>query len=225
MSFIYNGMQILRRGTTNSGTLGGFFTFGGNEIFGISNNHVLANFGFCEVGDFICRAGSDIVVGSLQCWVKLDLSQSNYLDIALFKLAPDVKPYWRMPFSHNSSPGNIRLAEEGESVYMVANNGSIKTGIINQLFTDEDLNVDLNGNNLRFLGLTEVLSTSGIPFSVQGESGSLVFGSNNDLLGILMGSSKNNSSLSYYVPFIHQNLGICAVYPNIRVWNPAKNYS
>lgn len=226
MSDIYNGMRIIRRGTTNPGTLGGFFTFGGDEIFGISNNHVLANLGQCKMGDKICKSGSQIVVGSLQCWIDINSDSTNYLDVALFKLAPDARPYWRMLLDDKTVPREIRMAEEGERVYMVTNNGSNKQGIVSQLFIDKEYLVSLGDNEYAFTGLSEVTSLSGSPFSEPGESGSLVFSiANNDVLGVLMGTNENNKARSYYVPFVHDNLGICAVYPSIEVWNPYKNFA
>ena len=213
---IGNSMQVCGQGAKKVGTLGGFFTFGGKDIFGISNNHVLANFNNCQVGDKICKAGSSIVVGTLQYWVKLN-NASNYLDVALFRLSPGIDPYWNIKGS-TSYPGNIREAIEGETVYMIKNNGSVKEGKISRRFLTEEITFMLSGSNYPFIGLIEIEALYDSPFSLEGESGSLIFSEEGDVLGLLVGTLVDGSK-SYCIPFIHHTVGINAVYP-LRVWQP-----
>lgn len=213
---IRNSIQICRKGSNKGGALGGFFTFGGKDIYGISNNHVLANFNNCKVGDTICRAGSDLVVGLLDYWIKLN-REKNFLDIALFKLSPSIRPYWDLQ-GKASYPGNIRKGLEGEKVYMIRNSGQIKEGRITRLVVDNEIIFTLLGRQYPFRSLTEIEPLYSQPFSVEGESGSLIFSEDNDVLGILMGTLYNGSK-SYYVPFVNGAVGINAVY-NLQVWQP-----
>ena len=219
MTIINNSMQICRQGATEAGSLGGFFTFGGKDIFGISNNHVLANFNECSVGDKIYKSGSQMMIGTLQYWIKLN-DQKNYLDVALFKLAPGILPCWNIPGS-TVAPGIIRSGTPGEKVYIVKNDGTKKGGEISTLFISNMITFTLSGNAFPFTGLTEITPLGGQPFSVEGESGSVIFSESHDILGILIGTIEDGSR-SYYVPFIHDNMGIKAVY-NLKVWKPLVN--
>lgn len=219
MTTIYNSMQIYRQGAFEAGSLGGFFTFGSNDIFGISNNHVLANFNDCSVGDKICKGGSELVIGTLEYWIKLN-NQKNYLDVALFKLAAGILPCWTIPGSR-VAPGIIRTGINREKVYIVKNDGTKKEGEISALFIGNTITFSLSGNAFPFTGLTEITPLGGQPFSDEGESGSVIFSEGHDVLGILIGTIKDGSK-SYYVPFIHDNVGIKAVY-NLKVWKPSFN--
>ena len=219
MITINNSMQVCRQGAIEAGSLGGFFTFGGKDVFGISNNHVLANLNDCSVGDKIFKAGSQVMIGTLQCWIKLN-EQRNYLDVALFKLAADVLPCWNVRGS-TIAPGIIRKGIPGEKVYMVKNDGSSIEGEISTLFIDDTITFMLSGNAFPFTGLTEITPLGGQPFSIAGESGSIIFSEDHDILGILIGTIADGSK-SYYVPFIHDNVGIKAVY-NLHIWKPDVN--
>lgn len=213
---IYNSMQICRKGAKQAGAIGGFFAFGGKDIFAISNNHVLANFNNCSVGDQICQAGSGIVIGTLQYWIKLN-ALKNYLDIALFKLSPGVSPYWKIPGSA-VSPGSIREAMDNEDVYMVRNDGSVKRGKITGLYSSDEIVFTISGKKFPFTGITEIEALHDPPFSIEGESGSLVFSNEHDILGVLIGAIKDGSK-SYYVPFVHGEVGIIDIY-DLQVWQP-----
>lgn len=213
---ISSSTQICRQGATEGGALGGFFTFGGADIFGISNNHVLANFNNCAVGDKICMAGSGIVIGSLQYWVRLN-DINNYLDIALFKLDPGIFPRWKI-LGNTVYPHSIRRGVDGEKVYMLKNDGSFKEGMISTLFIDEPINFSFSNKDFPFTGLTEIEPINGEPFSIEGESGSLIFSEGHDILGVLIGSLIDGSK-SYYVPFVNGKVGIKALY-NLQFWRP-----
>lgn len=215
-TMIYNGMQICRQGALEAGTLGGFFTFGGKDIFAISNNHVIADLNNCSVGDPIFKAGSEVQIGTLQYWIKLNYKK-NYLDVALFKILPEVKPWWKLPGA-KIYPDSIEEGVEGQTVYMVKNDGSIKKGEISTLFIDEEIIFTHSGKNFPFTGLTEIKPLGGKPFSIPGESGSLVFNEDDNVLGVLIGTKKDQSK-SYYVPFIHDNVGIDEKY-QLEIWKP-----
>ncbi|WP_337965999.1 hypothetical protein [uncultured Flavobacterium sp.] len=211
---IYNTMQICREGALEAGTLGGFFTFGGKDVFAISNNHVIANLNNCSVGDAIFQAGSDVQIGTLQYWIKLN-NQKNYLDIALFKLLPDIEPCWKLP-GKIIYPPSIEQGVEEQIVYIIKNNGSIRKGKVSTLFIDEEIIFTHSGRNFPFTGLTEVDPLEGRPFSIPGESGSLIYDEDYNVLGVLIGANQDKSK-SYYVPFIHDNLGIDAKY-ELEIW-------
>lgn len=216
-TMIYNGMQICRKGAVEAGTLGGFFTFGGKDIFAISNNHVIADLNNCSVGDPIFKAGSQVKIGTLQYWIKLNYKK-NYLDIALFKISPDVKPWWKLPETSVIYPDSIEEGVENQIVYMIKNDGSIKKGKISTLFIDEEIIFMHSGKKFPFTGLTEINPLDGGPFAIPGESGSLVFSEDHNVLGVLIGT-KSDQSRSYYVPFIHENLGIDEKY-QLEIWKP-----
>jgi hypothetical protein len=98
MSRLYHNSSVFRSPVGYQGKVGGFFTFPGEAgcIFGISNNHVIADINRCSEDDPIAVPGGGIV-GSLYAWIRLDLHADNTLDLAFFKLSAGVAPIWNMP--------------------------------------------------------------------------------------------------------------------------------
>jgi hypothetical protein len=213
---LYSSYQICRNNSAEAGSLGGFFTFGGNEIYGLSNNHVIANLGQCKVDDQICLSGSTQQVGLLKSWTMFQQT-INYLDIALFKLSADMLPVWRMP-SGVSRPSGIGYTLLGDEVYFIRNNGMKREGVVSELSITRNISFMLNGKPFLFTRLIEITPNGDPPFCDPGESGSLVFNSQHAAVGVIIGTDVNKSK-SYAIPFHNGNTGISSVY-NMQLWLP-----
>lgn len=80
-----NNSSIYRDPALGFGCVGGFFRFPAqNTIYGISNNHVIADFNNCQVGDPVFDIDNQ-QVGGLTHWISLDRRGINYIDAALFE--------------------------------------------------------------------------------------------------------------------------------------------
>lgn len=169
------------------GTLGGF-TLDKNEKRNahiVSNNHVLANSNRASIGDAIYSRSSVLPrhIGSLTNFVRIKFGgETNNLDLAAASLFNneyvDAK-YYR----------NVRMPRVGERVVKTGARTGTRNGIVQSV--DETVRVNYGGSVAVF---EDQISISGImpglPFSLQGDSGSFIFGDNGDFVGLLF--SGNN---------------------------------
>lgn len=201
---------IYPNGIYGRGTLGGFFSFPGNQtIYGITNNHVIANINHCQINDPVYDE-SGTVVGNLSHWKILnDNNGLNLMDVALFEYNGAAgPPRWRLPAGVREPRGFLPSVYRGH-VYMVLSDNRIRRGYISQRLTSSPIDFVLCGRHFLFTHLIEVISFDGGAFSLPGDSGSILFSSNHCVVGLIMGASLDNTR-SYAVPFIE---GILQAYP------------
>ncbi len=127
MGLLNSSTQIFANNDSGVGTVGGFFKFKDEGIFGITNNHVIANANDCNIGDAVYQYGTNALIGTLQHWVTLESSKVNYLDIALFKLYDSVQLNWVLP-DGSATPGEIVATRTNDKVSMLLADGSVRTG-------------------------------------------------------------------------------------------------
>lgn len=180
------------------GRVGGFFTFQGmgNRVFGISNNHVIANLNNCAFGDVIVN-GAGSPVGQLYGWVDLNIPGNNILDLAFFELDANTAPAWNMPGALKR-PVDFIAPHVNGSVYMVKGNTQRMGQIKN--YEPGPTSFNSHGTNIDYINLYAIESNDGAVFSEDGDSGSLIFTSNHYIVGLLVGA-RNNSTTSYFIPF------------------------
>jgi hypothetical protein len=212
------GTQIYHNAARGAGSLGGFFTFGDNDIFALSNNHVIADANNCRVGDPIYKSGSKIQIGTVYCWITLDPKNMNYIDIALAKLDSSMQPLWRMP-QGVVQPAGFAEAADGTPVYMVLSDRRINTGIVSRQSIDFPIEFNFGNIIFPFTSLIEIRSIDGGSFSVPGDSGSIIFDNSHNVIGVLIGTSADTTK-SYAIPFINGDTGIKSVY-DLEIWQPA----
>ena len=199
---------IYRNGNCGRGALGGFFTMANDEsIYGISNNHVIANINNCNVGDFIFDATGN-QIGHLTHWVPLRSNNAvNTLDVSLFKYSINEAYEWRMPVKELVKPvGYIDPLLDGY-VYMMLENNTQKWGFISASYINYTVNFSLCGSNFSFTHIIEITPFDNIPFSVPGESGSIIMSSNHCITGLLMGTNIDKTK-SYAIPFVNGILNV-----------------
>ncbi len=197
-----------------AGTLGGFVVRGG-EIFGISNNHVVAlNWGYKRVGkrgDPILQPGRydggtlKDKIGELYTWSDVILHKPNYLDVGIFKLTESWKD---LILDVGIEPIEIREAKAGEGV--------IKSGRTSGLTSAKILAVH-SVVRIHGYGIAEfddqIITTA---FMRPGDSGSLVLSDDGHfVVGLGFAGSY---SISVVNPFtkIKKAFGVSPVIPKIK---------
>lgn len=194
--------DIYQNTEAGKGTVGGFFKFpNADNIYGISNNHVIANLNNCNVGDPVFDiAGNQ--VGSLTHWFNLQPNVVNFIDAALFECRQPFQTAWRI--NNNAVPKPLGFIEPkmGGHVYLMHSNNVARWGVISNPSINTTVNFTLGDNNYPFSKLIEISPTDGIPFSSTGNSGSIIMSSNHCIVGLLVGAETGGIK-SYAVPFVN----------------------
>lgn len=211
MSILYNSTKIFRQEGGYSGRVGGFFTIYGqpNKVFGISNNHVIANLNNCQQGDVICiNNGAKPPVGKLFMWYNLDPQNANTLDAAFFEVDNHYQAAWNMP-AHMINPAGMRPPMLNENVYMniyedVSGVDAVMPTRLGRIMKQvaEPLAFSFHGTTIYFQYLYEIHSINHRPFSYGGDSGSLVFSYDNMAIGILVGGRTVEGQVGSYVSYM-----------------------
>jgi hypothetical protein len=157
------------------GSLGGFIvprTNTGN-LFAVSNNHVLADTNKGVPGDNVYYIGNNnfpVKIGVLKNYVPIKASEPNKLDLAVAELEN---------YSFNSPPSfaKYRKPQLGEKVYKHGASTGLTTGIIRSL--NYTTKVNYGGFNAVFVDQIQIATING-PFSLPGDSGSIIKGSNDN---------------------------------------------
>lgn len=179
------------------------------QIYGVSNNHVVANLNDCSVGDEISDPFGN-TIGRLTNWFILNSpNQINYLDAALFEIDAQSSVRWQLANGLTRPNGFIDARLKGQ-VYMITQRG-YQSGMITQVSTVQAQSFQLCHKIFLFSHLIEIVPRQSVPFSVPGESGSILFSSSNCIVGIIIGSDIDGSR-SYAIPFVD---GILKYYPLI----------
>lgn len=164
-----------------AGTLGCFVTdrAGGDPLI-LSNNHVLADENNGSSGDTIVQPGpadggrrSTDKIGELDRFVRLRRS-GNVVDAATATLRPDMEYYYNFLEDIGEISG-IRETplEENEVVYKVGRTTGVTKGRISAFDIDELL-VEYDMGDIEFNGQIQIRPDGNKPFSLGGDSGSLI---------------------------------------------------
>lgn len=196
-----------------AGTLGCFVKLKrSGDMRVLSNNHVLANENFGQKGDVILQPGfadggrrPGDVMGSLDKFVRLKKRGRNTVDAALAAISEKVKPY---PTALRGV-GTLKGVVDNQTDYEMVEKLGRTTGHTNGRITAFELDnlvVAYDLGNLRFDDQIEIEGVSTGPFSAGGDSGSLIFVSNEHLaVGLLFAGSdqggSNGAGLTYANPF------------------------
>jgi hypothetical protein len=157
------------------GSLGGFIvprTNTGN-LFAVSNNHVLADTNNGSIGDNIYHLGNNnlpVKIGRLKNYVPIKASEPNKLDLAVAELEN---------YAFNSPPNfaKYRKAQLGERVYKQGASTDWTAGIIRSL--NYTTKVNYGGFNAVFVDQIQIAALNH-PFSLPGDSGSIIKASNDN---------------------------------------------
>lgn len=190
-----------------AGTIGAFVKMTDNgESRLLSNNHVLADENRGTIGDEILQPGhldggqhAEDRVGALERFVRLDASAVNHVDAALGTLDDPTEVDPVIP-----GIGHVleTLApEEASDVVKLGRTTGLTRGSVSAIEVDNVI-VAFSTGALRFDGQIEISGTSAGPFSLGGDSGSLVVSSGDPrAVGLLFAGSDQGGTMGFGVTY------------------------
>ena len=171
-----------------AGTLGCWVEKNG-ELFGLSNNHVLAlRWGekqIGEVGDPILQPAPydggtlEDKIGELVEWVSVELKKENEVDAALFKPFKGVVEEKILEIGTYAEPA---MVSPNQSVKKVGRTSELTHGKI----ISDSAQIQIEGFG-KAVFVNQIVATS---FSLPGDSGSLVLDENNRVVGLVFAGSE-----------------------------------
>ena len=168
--------------STTAGTLGCFVTdrTSGNELI-LSNNHVLANENNANRGDAIVQPGPldggrrpRDTIGELQRFARLK-RRGNTIDAATALMRDSLEYYFNWLESRGELAGvRTEPLDEDELVYKIGRTTGLTRGRVNAIEVD-GLRVQYDMGVVEFDGQIQIAPADNEPFSLGGDSGSLIF--------------------------------------------------
>lgn len=206
------GLSVGLAGQVDAGTLG-FIVEDGERYYALSNNHVLANVNRAQADDPVVQPGAldrtpskSALIGALHHWVPISFQRQNEVDAAIAQIFDDLDFYegWT-----EALPGLVRGTRRAtrddldRPVVKVGRTTGVTRGKITQVEV-EPLVVEMTRrHDARFRDVIEVMGEDGVPlFSDDGDSGSLVVGSDRRAVGLLFagGDDEQGRPLTYLNP-------------------------
>jgi hypothetical protein len=212
--------------TITAGTLGCFVTKGEKKQPRIlSNNHVLAAENSGRKGDAILQPGKHDkgqqgkdTAGALDSFVRLSATGSNYVDCALASIREGIEFEKGLLKDVGQISGTAEgLPADNERVQKIGRTTGLTNGIVTA-FELDNVVVGYDLGNLRFDNQIEIEGTDDGPFSLGGDSGSLIFDSDRRAVGLLFAGGdqggKKGKGLTYGNPIqrVFEELGIKLLY-------------
>jgi hypothetical protein len=210
-----------------AGTLG-FFVEDEDAHYILSNNHVLADVNLGSPGDLIIQPGpadgpvaARNIVGVLDRFVPISFTRSNVVDCAIAAVRDglDFYPWW------NAALGapvrkirRINEADLGRRVCKVGRTTGVTHGTITQVEIDR-LQVDMGEPGAprlaSFSDQFEVVGDDGRPFSLGGDSGSLIVDQGGHAIGLLFAGGPDDDGVDLtfanYIDTVFAKLGVTFV--------------
>lgn len=198
-----------------AGTLGCFVTTSGNDRLILSNNHVLADENRATAGDVILQPGPldggrspQDGVATLSSFVPLSDTQNNRVDAAVALLDAGVQE----DGNTLTGPGLIQGVrsdpiEGGEIVLKIGRTTGLTRGRVSA-FDVDDVGVGFDMGVIGFDGQIEIEPEGDSPFSLGGDSGSLIV--DEDLRAVALLFAGNDVDVTYANPIeeVFRALGI-----------------
>lgn len=200
-----------------AGTLGAFVTRDNDDpddAFILSNNHVLADENNATRGDRIIQPGGHDgggpnrdTVARLERFVPLK-KRSNTMDAAIASIEEGLEYY----YSFLDGVGNIRGVrdeplDEGEIVYKVGRTTGTTRGRVSAIELD-DLSVEYEIGEIVFNSQIEIEPAARRPFSLGGDSGSLIVDAQRYAVGLLFAGNDVDSTYANPIQRVLDTLGV-----------------
>ncbi len=195
-----------------AGTLGCFVGKGEKKQPRIlSNNHVLADENSGRKGDAILQPGvydkgqrSRDKVGSLDSFIRLNPSGPNHVDCALASIDEGIPFETGLLKGVGQITGAVGgLPAENEAVHKIGRTTGLTNGRI-LAFELDNVVVSYDLGNLRFDSQIEIEGADDEPFSLGGDSGSLIYDDQRQAVALLFAGGdhggKNGKGLTYANP-------------------------
>ena len=185
----------------------------GSEIFGLSNNHVIAlNWGFLRIGergDPTLQPGpydggtEEDAIGELYDWVPVEFGKLNKVDCAIFKPYKDMV---RPEILEVGIPTGSGLPRVGMKVKKSGRSCHLAYGKIRAI----DVTINVLGFGLCTFKEQFIVKN---PFGIPGDSGSAVLDDENRVVGLLFAGSSYCTVCNYAVN-VEKELGIKFTVPS-----------
>lgn len=198
-----------------AGTLGCFVTAHGNDHFILSNNHVLADENRAITGDSIVQPGPldggqspQDRVATLSSFVPLSDTQKNRVDAAVALLEAGVHADGNILTALGALQGVRSVPiEEGETVLKIGRTTGLTRGRVSA-FDVDDVWVGFDMGMIGFDGQIEIEPEGDSPFSLGGDSGSLIV--DEDLRAVALLFAGNDVDVTFANPIeeVFQALGV-----------------
>jgi len=195
-----------------AGTLGAFVRPRlGGALAILSNNHVLANENRAKKGDAILQQAShdggqdpDDVVATLASFQKLKRSGVNYVDCATAEILDGIDANTTNLKGLGKLKGlGSEFLDEGTKVAKLGRTTGLTRGRVTA-FELDDVKIGFDTSDLRFDNTIEIEGTEDTPFSLGGDSGSLILDESGWAVGLLFAGSDqggtNGQGLTYANP-------------------------
>ena len=202
-----------------AGTLGCFVTKDGSQDFVLSNNHVLANENNASKGDDIIQPGDadggvapSARVGELHDFVKLSKTAVNFTDCAISTIDEDTEYF----FNHLETLGEIKGVrtaplDEGDIVFKVGRTTGVTKGKVTAIEVDQ-LKIGFDLGDLKFDNQIEIGPIGSEPFSLGGDSGSLVLDSDLNAVGLLFAGNDVDATFANPIQTVLDQLDVSLVF-------------
>lgn len=198
-----------------AGTIGGIVTSTGSDRLILSNNHVLADENQGTVGDEILQPGTadngsspQDRVATLSSFVALSATQKNRVDAAVAALVDRVQAD-ELTLTGLGALQGVRTdpLQDDETVFKIGRTTGLTRGRVSA-FEVDDVGVGFDMGVLGFDGQIEIESLGGTPFSLGGDSGSLIVDESLRAVGLLFAG--NDVDITYASPIeeVFQALGV-----------------
>lgn len=198
------GDKVKHINLSGYGTLGGFvYDLYSTYLLAISNNHVLANSNSAQIGDDLVNLTYSHIFGTLHRFVPLRQPPVvNTVDVAVGLIYKGQRLKWTPRKPLKSGKGII-----GMHVYKYGARTGYTEGVI--MATNVAARIDYP--NLGPLNFRKCLRIEGIdgPFSLPGDSGSLVISKSGVVVGLLFAGEKDGVySLANPFSYVEEQLGV-----------------
>lgn len=201
-----------------AGTLGGFVRQrSGNKAEGLlSNNHVLANENNAAKKDPIVQPGPDDggkkakdTVALLDKFVRLKKTSANLVDAATALLVDDIEYYYEWLTGSAVRLKGVRKTrlKEDEPVFKIGRTTGLTRGFISAVEID-DLAVDYDMGEIMFDDQIEIVPSGNKPFSLGGDSGSLIIDEDGRAVALLFCGNDVDATYATALPKVLDALDV-----------------
>ena len=189
------GVSTGRADERSAGTVGWYMVDEDGNIYAISNNHVWAKENLGKQGDPLVQPStldggdpSTDVVYLLYDFVPISFTSSNTVDVAIATITSFQNVY--MSILNVGGIAGKRIPAVGEQASKMGRSSGLTTG--NVFDTSATLQVQYDSGTATF---EDVIVINGNNIVQAGDSGSPVFTSQNEFIGLLFAGSDDNSNL------------------------------
>ncbi len=200
-------VSVLVPGVAFSGTLG-FIVEDETAYYALSNNHVLANVNDSQPGDPVLQPSTGDgntsarnMIGVLDRFVPISFQRSNLVDCAVAELFPDMEFWLGWTEAIPGVVSGVREVSVDDLERPVTKAGrttGVTSGRITSVNVDQlQVNMGTEANPLiaQFSDQIEVIGDNGKPFSLGGDSGSLIVDTTGKAVSLLFAGGEDENGI------------------------------